>query len=205
VDASLSIARCCEASTVVPVLLDIRPFDKTGASVPAGARDAWKRIFPPQRWCGNTETDPALLGDDDALADADVASKVSQLANVEDPIARQAYFAMAGYLAEGIANLFNVVDPEAIIVVGGLVEGKPWFIAEVEKRVAQMPHFGKLRSPRIQVTTAVNEAGVLGAAVAAADLDRRLIFANLCGFWIGEWKLTQAKERRWMALGLIVC
>lgn len=104
--------------------------------------------------------------DNDALADADMAWKVSQLADADDPIARQAYFALAGYLAEGIASLFNVVDPEAIIVAGGLVEGKPWFTEEVEKRVAQMLHFGALRKPRVQLAASMNEAGVLGAAVA---------------------------------------
>jgi predicted NBD/HSP70 family sugar kinase len=102
-------------------------------------------------------------------SDADLAWKVSQLADTNDSTARQAYLALAGYLAEGIASLFNVVDPETIIVAGGLVEGKPWFTDEVEKRVAQMLHFGALRSPRIRLATAVNEAGVLGAAVAAFD------------------------------------
>ncbi|MGB8478929.1 MAG: putative N-acetylmannosamine-6-phosphate 2-epimerase [Acidobacteriaceae bacterium] len=104
--------------------------------------------------------------DTEALADSDLAWKVSQLADADDPIARQAYFAMAGYFAEGIASLFNLVDPEAIIVAGGLVEGKPWFTEEVEKRVAQILHFGALRDPRVQLATVVNEAGVLGAAVA---------------------------------------
>lgn len=104
--------------------------------------------------------------DRDGLADSDVAWKVSQLADANDPIARQAYFAVAGYLAEGIASLCNVVDPEAVIIAGGLVEGKPWFTEEVEKRVAQMLHFGALRRPSIQLAAAVNEAGVLGAAVA---------------------------------------
>ncbi|MGC1871414.1 MAG: putative N-acetylmannosamine-6-phosphate 2-epimerase [Acidobacteriaceae bacterium] len=104
--------------------------------------------------------------DGEKLTDADMAMKVSRLADAGDPIARQAYFAMAGYLAEGIASLFNVVDPEAVIVAGGLVEGKPWFTDEVEKRVAQMLHFGALRRPRVRLAAAVNEAGVLGAAVA---------------------------------------
>ena len=104
--------------------------------------------------------------DNDAVSDGDMAMKVSQLADAGDPIARQAYFAMAGYLAEGIASLFNVVDPEAIIVAGGLVEGKPWFADEVEQRVSQMLHFGKFRNPRVQLAAAMNEAGVLGAAVA---------------------------------------
>ncbi len=108
------------------------------------------------------------------LSDADLAWKVSRLADAYDSAARQAYFALAGYLAEGIASLFNVVDPETIIVAGGLVEGKPWFTDEVEKRVAQMLHFGALRSPRIRLATTVNEAGVLGAAVAAFDAVQEL-------------------------------
>jgi predicted NBD/HSP70 family sugar kinase len=87
-------------------------------------------------------------------------------ADAGDPIARQAYFAMAEYLAEGVASLFNLVDPEAVIVAGGLVEGKPWFTEEVEKRVAHLLHFGVLRTPRVQLAAAMNEAGVLGAAMA---------------------------------------
>ena len=105
-------------------------------------------------------------GVDDVMADADMAMKVSQLADAGDPTARLAYFAMAEYLAEGIASLFNVVDPEAIIVAGGLVEGKPWFTDEVERRVTSELHFGTVRNPRIQLAAAMNEAGVLGAAVA---------------------------------------
>jgi L-rhamnose-H+ transport protein len=47
--------------------------------------------------------------------------------------------------------------------------------------------------------------GKLGPAIGwPLTLIAGLIIANLCGFWIGEWKLTQLKERRWMALGLIV-
>ncbi|MES2222522.1 MAG: putative N-acetylmannosamine-6-phosphate 2-epimerase [Acidobacteriota bacterium] len=105
----------------------------------------------------------------DPLSDAELAWKVSQLAGANDSLAREAYFALAGYLAEGIASLCNLVDPEVIIVAGGLVEGKPWFTEEVEKRVAQMLHFGRLRNPRVRLASAVNEAGVLGAAVAAFD------------------------------------
>ncbi|MHB1838385.1 MAG: putative N-acetylmannosamine-6-phosphate 2-epimerase [Acidobacteriaceae bacterium] len=98
--------------------------------------------------------------------DAEMALKVSRLADAKDPIARAAYSALAGYLAEGVASLFNVLDPEAVIVSGGLVDGKPWFIAEVEQRVEQLLHFGALRKPRVQLAAAVNEAGMLGAAVA---------------------------------------
>jgi predicted NBD/HSP70 family sugar kinase len=58
------------------------------------------------------------------------------------------------------------LNPEAVIVSGGLVEGKPWFITEAEQRVAQLLHFGAFRKPRVRLATAVNEAGLLGAAIA---------------------------------------
>jgi glucokinase-like ROK family protein len=104
--------------------------------------------------------------DDLELGDAEIAFRISRLASANDPIAREAYSALAGYLAEGVANLFNALDPEAVIVSGGLVEGKSWFVEDVEKRVKELLHFGELRKPRVQLAAAVNEAGLLGAAVA---------------------------------------
>jgi predicted NBD/HSP70 family sugar kinase/putative N-acetylmannosamine-6-phosphate epimerase len=112
--------------------------------------------------------------------DAEMALKVSHLAAENDPRARAAYSAVAGYLAEGVANLFNVLDPQAVIVSGGLVEGKPWFTDEVEKRVEQLLHFGALRMPRVQLAAAVYEAGILGAAATvfeALGADDRLAIA----------------------------
>jgi L-rhamnose-H+ transport protein len=47
--------------------------------------------------------------------------------------------------------------------------------------------------------------GKLGPAIGwPLTLIVGLVIANVCGFWIGEWKLTQRKEQRWMAAGLIV-
>jgi predicted NBD/HSP70 family sugar kinase/putative N-acetylmannosamine-6-phosphate epimerase len=121
-------------------------------------------------------------GVDAELGDAEMALKISHLADAKDRTAREAYSALAGYLAEGVASLFNVLDPEAAIVSGGLVEGKPWFIAEVEQRVAQLLHFGALRKPRVQLAAAVNEAGMMGAAMAVFNtqqgIDRTSYSAN---------------------------
>jgi L-rhamnose-H+ transport protein len=47
--------------------------------------------------------------------------------------------------------------------------------------------------------------GKLGPAIGwPLTLIVGLVIANICGFWIGEWKFTQKKEQRWMAAGLIV-
>ncbi|MES2222521.1 MAG: L-rhamnose/proton symporter RhaT [Acidobacteriota bacterium] len=47
--------------------------------------------------------------------------------------------------------------------------------------------------------------GKLGPAIGwPLTLISGLVIANMCGFLIGEWKLTRKKEQRWMAAGLVV-
>ena len=47
--------------------------------------------------------------------------------------------------------------------------------------------------------------GKLGPAIGwPLTLIVGLVIANICGFWIGEWKFTHKKEQRWMAAGLTV-
>jgi glucokinase-like ROK family protein len=96
-------------------------------------------------------------------SDGALAFEIGRLASAGDPIARQAYEALANYLAEGIADIFNLIDPQAVLLSGGLVEGYPDFVPYVEKRVIALLHFGKQRAPRIELATAGYFAGVQGA------------------------------------------
>ena len=58
-----------------------------------------------------------------ALPDSSLARQIGQLALAGDPAAQSAYVAIAGYLAEGLANIFNILDPQAVFVSGGLWKG----------------------------------------------------------------------------------
>jgi len=98
------------------------------------------------------------------LTGAALARKVSELAMAGDDAAKGAYAALAGYLAEGIANVFNVLDPEAVFLSGGLVEGHGAFVEDVRKRVAGLLHFGVKRAPRVELSLLGYMAGVQGAA-----------------------------------------
>ena len=114
----------------------------------------------------------ALVGEYEALApgtltkadDAEMAMQISRSAAAGEERARAAYSALAGYLAEGIANLFNILDPEAVILSGGLIEGNDNFIDEVQARVQSLLHFGEKRRPRLLRAAAGHYAGVQGAA-----------------------------------------
>jgi glucokinase-like ROK family protein len=91
------------------------------------------------------------------------AREISELAIAGDPAALGAYAALAGYLAEGVANIFNALDPHAVFLSGGLVEGRGEFVADVESRVAKLLHFGAKRAPSVHLAAQGHYSGVQGA------------------------------------------
>lgn len=105
-----------------------------------------------------------LIPDQARMDDAGVALRINQLAIQDDPSAVGAYQALGAYLAEGIANIFNLFDPEAVLVSGGLVEGQAQFLSCVAHQVADLLHFGTKRQPCVRAAKAGRFAGVQGAA-----------------------------------------
>ncbi|HEX3662902.1 MAG TPA: putative N-acetylmannosamine-6-phosphate 2-epimerase [Acidobacteriaceae bacterium] len=95
---------------------------------------------------------------------AALALRINHLARTGDAAAQQAYAVLAEWLAEGIANIFNLFDPEAVLLAGGLIEDYGGFVTEVERRVTQRLHFGAKRRPRVAMATTGRWAGVQGAA-----------------------------------------
>lgn len=96
--------------------------------------------------------------------DAALALRIGQLAKQGNAAARDSYDALIGYLAAGIANLFNVVDPELVILSGGLLAGYPNLAETLQESVQASLHFGSIRAPRIELSDAGQYAGVQGAA-----------------------------------------
>ncbi len=99
--------------------------------------------------------------------DAAKALTIATLAAEGDPAASAAYRIIGGYLAEGLANVFNILDPEAVIVSGGLIEGQRHFLDEVRARVEALLHFGRQRPPQLLPAVTGQYAGVQGAAASA--------------------------------------
>jgi len=115
-----------------------------------------------------------LIPDDPTIDDGAVALQINRLAIEDFPAAVGAYTAIGTYLAEGIANIFNLFDPEAVLVSGGLVEGQVQFLSAVAQRVADLLHFGSKRQPCVRTAKAGRLAGVQGAAT--------LVFEGQCCF-----------------------
>jgi len=101
---------------------------------------------------------------EDAMDDAALALRINQLARQGDAAAQKAYASLQGYLAEGIANLFNLIDPQAVLLAGGLIENLPQFIPDLEIQVTKLLHSGAKRQPRLRAAKAGRFAGLQGAA-----------------------------------------
>lgn len=104
------------------------------------------------------------IDDPQLFDDAALALHINQLARSGCPAAVGAYEALAQYLAEGIANIFNLFDPEAVLISGGLVEGQPQFVNRVAEQVPLLLHFGDKRKPIVKAASSGRFAGVQGAA-----------------------------------------
>lgn len=93
-----------------------------------------------------------------------LAFKINQLAQQGNAAAVAAYDELAENLAEAIANIYNLFDPQMVLISGGLIEGMNDFAGKVEALVTARLHFGSKRAPRVATSSAGRFAGVQGAA-----------------------------------------
>jgi predicted NBD/HSP70 family sugar kinase len=98
--------------------------------------------------------------------------KINGLARNGDVPAQRAYAILSEYLAEAIANLFNLVDPQVVLLSGGLIEGFAEFVPDLEKQVQKLLHFGARRKPQVWAAKAGRFAGVQGAAALVFESGR---------------------------------
>ena len=77
---------------------------------------------------------------------------------------------LAQWIALGLANLVNVLDPAIIVIGGGLVEAADLLLPEVRSRFAVLVMAGEHR-PVVPIVPAElgEHAGAIGAALLAAS------------------------------------
>ena len=79
---------------------------------------------------------------------------------------------LADWMALGLANLVNILDPEVIVIGGGLVEAADLLLPRVRERFPHVVMSGEHRPARARIVPAQlgEQAGAIGAALLAADL-----------------------------------
>jgi N-acetylmannosamine-6-phosphate 2-epimerase/N-acetylmannosamine kinase len=89
-------------------------------------------------------------------------------ANAGDPIAQGAIFILAEYLAIGCASVVHLLDPDLLILAGGLAQNNPLLLSSLAAHLAQRTTVWQQRKLRIMGSPLGYSAGVLGAAAVAA-------------------------------------
>ena len=88
--------------------------------------------------------------------------------------AQEAIRTYAAFLARGLAVIANMIDPELIVLSGGVAESSPLLIEEVSNCMRRLVVGWSHRRIRLAVSALARFGGVSGAAAVAFDeLDRR--------------------------------
>ena len=93
--------------------------------------------------------------------------QVIAAANATDAIAQGAIIALADYLAMGCASIVQLLDPDLLILAGGLAQNNPLLLSSLADRLAQRITAWQQRKLRIVASSLGYSAGVFGAAAVA--------------------------------------
>ncbi len=113
-------------------------------------------------------------GEASSLSDAaDLTAKaVFAAANEGDILAGRIVEETADYLGVGIASILHVVNPEMVVLTGGMMGAGEPFLGRVRERVRQTAFERAWSVCEIRGSTLGGDAGILGAALAAEAADR---------------------------------
>ncbi len=171
-EAWLGVARGLEDVVFVSVGTGIGVGILSGGRVIEGARgiagaagwmvlgEPWKEEY---RVCGGWETEaagPAVA----RRAGMESAEAVVAASRAGDRNAREALETTADYLALGIAGLISVLNPETVVLGGGLMQASDFLLDRIRLNALNWTQPIAAQTTRIEMTALGEDAGLLGAA-----------------------------------------
>lgn len=150
--------------------------DPSGPPCPCGRRGCWERyasggglgrLAREAAYAGRLHEVVARAGGDPELVGGE---HVTQAAVAGDPGALRVMDELGWWVALGLANLTAVLDPERIVLGGGLVEAGETLVAPTRRAFAHLVEGAGAR-PDVEIVAASlgERAGAVGAAMAARD------------------------------------
>jgi glucokinase-like ROK family protein len=117
--------------------------------------------------CLETYTNASALVRYAASANYTSAEQVIAAANAGDSVAREAIQIYAKYLGIGCAAIVSLLDPELLILAGGIAQNNPLLLGGVTAELAKRVTAWQQRKVRVEFSSLGYSAGVLGAAAVA--------------------------------------
>ncbi len=151
--------------------------DPNGPPCPCGQRGCWEqfasgnglaRLARSAALGGRLAAAVELAGGDPELVRGE---HVTATAKQGDADAIAVLDELADWIGVGLANLVNLLDPELIVIGGGLVDAAEFLLPRAQARVHERVLAGS-RRPLVPVVPALlgERAGAIGTALLAADL-----------------------------------
>jgi glucokinase len=106
----------------------------------------------------------ALSGIVDGDLDRLTAAHISEAVLEGDPFATQVLQETARYLGVGLANLINLVNPEIVVVFGGVTSAGEHLLDPLQNEVRRRAFLPAVSACKIVPAERTDDAGVLGAA-----------------------------------------
>jgi glucokinase len=148
--------------------------DPDGPLCPCGQRGCWERYASGAglAWLarraaedGRAPSLAAAVGDPALLRGEHVTALVAE----GDPGAGAVFDEYAGWVALGLANLIVLLDPQVVVLGGGLIATAAELLPRVEEHLARrFPAATRFRDVRLVASPGGPEAGALGAALLVA-------------------------------------
>ncbi|HZT29824.1 MAG TPA: ROK family protein [Bryobacteraceae bacterium] len=123
---------------------------ETEAAGPAVARRATERL---------ARGEPSSLSSGEITTEAVVAA-----ARRGDALAASVLEDVARYLAMGIANIISLLNPEMVVLGGGLMQAGDLLLPLIRRQVPEWAQPFSARAVKIELTRLGEDAGLLGAA-----------------------------------------
>ena len=93
------------------------------------------------------------------------ARTVIDAAREEDPLAVEVYATYIDYLAQAVANIVNLLDPEVIVIGGGVSKAGSFLIDPLRRRYTKYVLYNDQTMPKIKLAVCGAKAGIIGAAM----------------------------------------
>lgn len=142
-----------------------------GEPCTCGNRGCWERyasataLIRMGREAAEKHPESKIALDVNGRLDDITAKTVIDAAKAGDEVANEVFERYVYYLCAGLVNIINALDPEVIVLGGGVSHAGQFLLDAVNRRLPSMVFYKTMPYARVALATLGNDAGIIGAAM----------------------------------------
>ncbi len=145
-----------------------------GASCTCGKKGCWEAYASATALIGQTKVAMAKHPESLMHKISDEQGSVNgrtafDAAKQGDAIALEVISKYIGYVADGIVSMVNIFQPDKIVISGGISKEGDYLLNPIREYVKKYDYNKIFKRVEIQAATLYNDAGIIGAALAAKN------------------------------------